>query len=156
MALTTPTATGFNQSFKAALVDQDTYAVEILGTIRYERNAVYKYVKFSGTTAIAIGDVLCYVATDTANTTVDGANTAFGAGVAITAVGTGTVLYGWMLVEGLATLSTAFAGSPAVGDNMTTSGASPPAVTKNAASNTMVVGNVVNVANKIMACTFPH
>ena len=156
MALSTPVSTGFAQSFKAALVDVDTVAIEPLGMIRYERNAVYKYVKFSGTTSIAIGDVLCYVASDTTNQTVDGANTALGAGIAITVVAAATVQYGWIQIEGVATLSMALAGSPAVGDGMTTASASAGAVTKSAAANSMIVGNVVHVANKILACRFPH
>jgi hypothetical protein len=78
--------TGSAQAFKAALTDVDTTAQVPLGMIRYEDNKVYKYVKFSGTTVIAVGDVLCYVATDTTLQTVDGANTALGAGVSPVAV----------------------------------------------------------------------
>jgi hypothetical protein len=122
MALSTPTAYGFTQVFKAALVDVDTSPIEPLGTIRYERNSTYKYVKFSGTNAVAIGDALCYVVTDTALLTVDKANSAVGAGVAVTIVAAGTVQYGWIQIQGVATLSTTTGAS--VGNSLTNVGAS--------------------------------
>src|SRR3954462_8838806 len=148
--------TGSAQAFKAALTDVDTTAQVPLGMVRYEDNKVYKYVKFSGTTTIAAGDVVCYVATDTLCQTVDGANTALGAGVAPVAVASGAVAYGWIQIGGVATLSAALAGSPAVGDGMTTAGAAAPAVTKSAAANSMILANVVHVANKIVLLRAPN
>lgn len=142
--------TGSPQSFKAALTDVDSTAQVPLGMIRYEDNKAYKYVKFSGTTVVAVGDVLCYVTTDTTGLTVDAANTALGAGVAPAAVPSGAVAYGWIQIRGMATLSTALAGTPAVGDGMTTAGAASPAVTKSAAANSMILANVMHVANKIV------
>lgn len=143
-------------SFKAALTDVDTTAQVPLGYIREDGIATHKYVKFSGTTAIAVGDVLCYVASDTTDQTVDGANTALGAGVALAVVASGSVQYGFIQIRGPATLNAALAGSPAVGDNMTTAAAAAGAVTKNAAANTQTVGNVIHVANKIIHCAFPE
>ncbi len=122
MALSTPVATGFTQSFKAALGDVDTSPMEPLGTIRYERNGVYKYVKFSGTTAVAIGDALCYVLSDTSIQTVDAANSAVGAGIAVAVVASGTVQYGWIQIGGNCTLSTTTGG--AAGNALTNLGAS--------------------------------
>jgi hypothetical protein len=57
---------------------------------------------------------------------------------------------------GVATLSAALAGSPAVGDGMTTAGAAAAAVTKSAAANSMILCNVVHVANKIVALRAPN
>lgn len=148
--------TGSPQAFKAALTDVDSTAQVPLGMIRYEDNKVYKYVKFSGTTTVAAGDVMCYVASDTTNQTVDGANTSLGAGVAAAAVPSGAIAYGWIQIGGVATLSAALAGSPAVGDGMTTAGAAAGAVTKSAAANSMILGNVVHVANKIVALRAPN
>jgi hypothetical protein len=106
--------------------------------------------------SLPLGDVVCYVATDTLCQTVDGANTALGAGVAPVAVPNGAVAYGWIQIGGVATLSTALAGTPAVGDGMTTAGAAAPAVTKSAAANSMILCNVVHVANKIVALRAPN
>ena len=146
-------------SFKAALTDLDTTAQETVGIIRENARGRYKYVKFSGTTAIAVGDFLCYVAsggaTDTM-VTVDGANTAVPAGVALAIVGTGTVLYGWIQVRGLAILSTALAGSPAAGDKMTTASAAAPAVTKVVTDNASTACIAFDVTNKIVAVTCPY
>jgi len=146
-------------SFKAAIGDLDTTAQCPVGTIREDNNRVYKYCLYSGTTSIAVGDFLCYVAsagaTDTM-TKVDGANTAVPAGVAPQAVGTGTALYGWVQIKGLATLSTALAGSPAAGDKMTTAGAAAPAVTKAATDNASCACIAFDVANKLVSVTCPH
>lgn len=146
---------GVKGTFKSSIGDIDPTPMEPLGSIRYDQNAVYKYVKFPGTTTIAAGDFLCYTAADLLAQTVDGANTAMGAGVATAAVPSGAIAYGWIQIEGLATLSTALAGVPAVGDGMTSAGATPPAVTKSAAANSMIIGNVVNVAGKIVALRCP-
>ena len=147
-------AGGLYQVFKSALTDVDSTAQDTLGAVRYDGNGTYKYVKFSGTTTVAAGDVVCYVATDTTDQTVDGANTNFGAGVAMAAVASGSVAYGWVKIKGVVTLSTAYAGSPTVGDQVTTAGAAAPAVTKRTTANAQSVGVVVHVANKIMACDF--
>lgn len=125
------------------------------GDIRIENGKVYKYVKFTGTTAVAAGDVVCYT-TAADGVTVDDANTAMGAGVAMAAVASGSVQNGWIQVKGIATLSTAFAGTPAVGNKMTTAAATAPAVTKAAADTDFVAGMVLHVANKIMLCDFPY
>ena len=126
------------------------------GDLRIENGKVYKYVKFTGTTNVAAGDVVCYT-TAADGVTVDGANTANGAGVAMAAVASGSAQNGWILVEGLVTLSTAFAGtSPAVGNNVTTAGATAPAVTKAAAVTDLIVGSIHHVANKIMMAAFPR
>ena len=138
-------------TFLTSLTDVWSTQYDRLGAIRVENDKTYKYVKFTGTTTIAVGDVVCYVASDTTCQTVDGANTAVGAGVALAAVASGTVQYGWIQVSGVATLSTALAGTPAVGDELTTNGAAAPAVTKkttNANAESFAV--TVHVANKIV------
>lgn len=145
----------FKQVFVTPLTADDAVAVDALGDIRVESGCVYKYVKFSGTTAVAIGDVVCVVASDTTRQTVDGANTSDGGGVAMAAHAVSSVRYGWVQIQGPATLSTALAGTPAVGDGMTVAGATAPAVTKSAAANSQVVCTVGNVAGKIVSCCFP-
>jgi hypothetical protein len=94
--------------------------------LREDDNKVYKYVKFTGTTAIDAGDFLCYVtyATDPTLTVVDGANggSLVGAGVALATVASGAVAYGWIQIRGVSVLEEAFANSPSIGDALTHDG----------------------------------
>jgi hypothetical protein len=103
---------GFLQSFKAALTDIDTVAMEPLGAIRNTDNAVYKYVKFSGTTAHVVGDPVGYVLTDLSGQTVDGASGTIGAGVVVAPViASGTVQFGWIQIGGVCTVNNVTAAS---------------------------------------------
>lgn len=122
MALTAQVSAGGSpQSFKAQLSDVDSTAQDPLGQLRYDLNAVYKYVKFSGTGAVAVGDYVCYVITDTNLQTVDAANSIYGAGVACAIVPAGAVAYGWIQIKGLCTLSTALV-SGSAGNVLTATG----------------------------------
>lgn len=96
-----------NQSFIAALNANDSSPQQLLGIIREDDNAVYKYVKYSGTGAVAIGDFVCYVVSDLTNQTVDAANSVLGAGVCMGTVASGSVSYGWIKIRGIATLNVA-------------------------------------------------
>ena len=141
-------AKGFAQSFKVAIGAVDTVQQEDLGVVRYTDNAVYKYVKFSGTTTIAVGDALCYVITDLNLQTVDKANSAVGAGIATVAVTSGTVQYGWIQIGGIATLSTTTGG--AVGNSLSNIGASAGAIIPIAAHTSPQVGVLVNASAPIL------
>ncbi len=153
MALSTPVPFGFIQTFKSALADVDIVPIEPLGTIRYERNAVYKYVKFSGTTSVAIGDALCYVLSDLNLQTVDAANSAVGAGIACAIVPSGTVQYGWIQIEGLAILSTTATGA-AAGNQLTNTGAAARTLVVAAGVTNQIVGVLVSVSAPIAAAVF--
>lgn len=146
------------QSFVTALTDvlAATNAVQDTpGDIRVENGNVYKYVKFTGTTGVAAGDVVCYT-TAADGVTVDGANTAMGAGVAMAAVAAGSAQNGWIQIKGKATISGAFQGTtPAVGNRVTTALAVAPGVTKAAAVTDSTAGVILHVTNKIMQCDFP-
>lgn len=145
------------QVFQTALTDVFSTQYDALGAIRIENSKVYKYVKFSGTTTVAAGDVMCYVVSDTSLQTVDGANSAVGAGMAMAAVASGTVQYGWIQIEGVATLNQGIGGtSPAAGNQVTTTSASAGTVTKAAAVTDQIVGVVVVVASKIVDLQFPY
>lgn len=110
------------QVFKPAIGDLDLTAQASLGTIYELDNKRYKYVKFSGTTAITANDFCCYVVSDELNQTVDQANSVLGAGCAMASLSTGTVYYGWIQISGLVTLNVALdAGSD--GDALTNNGA---------------------------------
>jgi hypothetical protein len=162
---------GVKQVFVSALNDVQIWAVnqilgkEQLGTIRFENNAVYKYVAFSGANVIAAGDVVCYVAyaSDGSMFLTDIANTAFGAGIAQAAVAAGTkasgatyYATGWIQIKGWSgVLSTALGGSPTIGQPVTTQGASNKAVKVVAAATDNAIGWAYDSTAKIIACDFP-
>lgn len=109
---------GLKQTFVTRLADIDTVAKEVLGTLRYENNKVYKYVQIKNTTATvagAAGSLVGYGAAGgyTNNlvvidlTDADAAPIAAGA-LQGTVTGTaGTSYYGWIQIKGAATLDTA-------------------------------------------------
>ena len=160
---------GVKQIFKSGLTDIFYYTsasqawIEQPGTIRCENNNVYKYVAFSGTTSVAAGDVVCYVAaaSDGVEQIVDGANTALGAGVAQAAVtpGTktsGTVAYasGWVLIKGYTAVSATIGGTPTFGQSLTTGGATAPATTLITAATQQCVAYFY--ATKQLIADFPY
>lgn len=147
---------GMKQTYITGLTDLSATDKEGVGTIRRENAAAYKYVKFSGTTALHVGDVACYVAyaSDGNAVIVDGANTAFGAGVVLVALGTGTVQYGWIQVRGLATLSTALSGSPTIGQALTTANAANYALDLGGTADGVVAWCYDATAKKVL-CNFP-
>lgn len=138
-----------------------------LGTIREELAATYKFVQFNGVTAVAVGDVVCYVAyngsTNPLNQIVDADNTDFGAGVAMGVVATGTVAsgaagyaFGWIQIRGFATLSTAIGGSCTLGSALTTNGGADKAVNLLDAAGESQVAICVDDSAKKVACMFPY
>lgn len=148
-------ASGRAQGFTTALTDIDTTPQEYLGMIRFDYASAYKYVRFTGTLATAIGDVCSYVLTDQTMTSVDSTQSSIGAGVAVAAHPLGSVTYGWVQIRGVATLSTAF-GAGAVGNTVTTVGAANKAVTVAAAVTNSPAGIIVNVTAPILLyCLFP-
>jgi hypothetical protein len=145
--------------FTTALTDIDTTPQEYLGAARNDVAHTYKYVKFSGTTAVAVGDFCCYVLTDTNAQTVDGANSAVGAGVAMAVHASGSVTYGWIVTRGVATLSTTFAPTPVAGDPLTNTGATAPAIgaiASGAAETSHVVATCLVVSSKIALLSCPE
>jgi hypothetical protein len=143
--------------FTTALTDIDTTPQEYLGAARNDVSHTYKYVKFTGTTAVAIGDFVCYVLTDPLAQTVDGANSAVGAGVAVAAHASGSVTYGWITTRGVMNLSTTFAPTPVAGDPLTNTGATAPAIGAIAAgaaetSHQVAVCLVVSTKTALLQC----
>lgn len=112
-----------------------TQAKDQIGSLRFENNLIYKYVAFTGTTTVNVGDTVCYVAfaTDGLQVEVDGANTAFGAGIAMAKVASGTIATNatyyataWIQIRGIANTSTQPTGSPTIGYPLTTNGGAAP------------------------------
>lgn len=147
------------QAWKPALTDVDITAQATLGTIQQDDNSVYKYVQFSGTTAIDAGDFLCYVtyASNPLLVIVDGANggSLVGAGVAVATVASGTVQYGWIQIRGLAVLEEAIGGSPSIGDALTHDGQSAGvlAVVSDADSQTVAICVDATSQTVALCCT---
>lgn len=129
-----------------------------VGTLRFENTAVYKYVQFSGTTAVNAGDVVCYVgtATDPNGVIVDNASTPMGAGVAMAAVPAGTAQFGWIQIKGFATVARALAGTPTAGQYLTTSGAAVGAMTLITSVSMEAVAIAYDVTNRKVQCDFPY
>lgn len=147
---------GMKRVFSTGLADNSASDKEGVGTLRREGSKTYKYVKFTGANAVAAGDVVCYAdAVD--NTTVDKANAAVGAGVAVAAAASGAASYGWIQTGGIVTLGAAIAGAaPAAGNMVTTTGATAGQVTKIAAVTDCIFGVIVHVANKIIDLKCVH
>lgn len=143
------------QSWHPALTDVDTSPQATLGTIREDDNKAYKYVKFSGSNAVAAGDLVGYVASIATMTTVDGAVGVGPAGVAQAAVLTANgVQYGWIQIEGIAVLASAIAGGAA--DGQTLKQGTYPAATLQTAATIPNCGIGYDVSEKIVALTCPR
>ena len=148
------------------VLNPTSYPPDGLGTIREENSATYKFVEFTGTTAVAAGDVVSYIAyngsTNPLNQKVDAANTAFGAGVAMAAVASGSAAsgavgyaFGWIQIRGYALLSTALGGSCVLGSALTTNGASDKALTLLDAAGESQVAICIDDSAKKVNCMFP-
>jgi|SRR3990167_5729611 len=142
---------GLKQSFVTKLTDVNTTAQEPLGTLRFEGNKIYKYVNIKNTTATvagAIGDLVAYfAATGHLNhrVVVDlsdaDATMPFGAGV-LCGVVTGTLLtdyYGWIQIQGNATLTVA------VTSGVAGQGFKMSATDKTATIATLVTDNIIGI-----------
>lgn len=149
---------GQKQTFVTGLADYNTVNRDGLGTIRAENNAVYKYVQFTGTTAVNVGDAVCYVvaASDGQAQIVDNANTAIGAGVSMVAVPTGTVAYGWIQIKGLAILARAFGGPPVAGNSLTSIGAAIGVLQVASVLTNSLVAVCYDVTNRKALLDYPY
>lgn len=146
---------GIKKIFKTALTETKTYDAEQVGTIRFEGNKVYKWVQFSGTTAVAAGKAVSYLTmagADLLENIVDGASSVVGAGIAQTAVAAGVVMYGWLQIMGPCVFAGTVTG--AAGGGLTTAGAG----NGNLVVTTGVIPEIailLDATNLIVLCTFP-
>lgn len=139
-----------------------------LGTVVFNQNKWYKFVKYDEGTAaldIAAGDVVTYVDDSgyAANTVTADASDAtgknIGAGVAQAAV-TVDGSYFWVQIKGRAVLNTAIGGSGSDGDPLTAEAAADKALTLAAEADTgadyvSVVAIAVDYDAKEIICDFP-
>lgn len=144
-------------TWHAALTDIDTTAQCPLGAIREENAATYRYVKFTGSNTVSAGDVVCFVSGTFDNTLVDVASSGYGAGVAQGVVTSGGgSQFGFIQTQGVATLRTAAAGSPAYGDPLMTG--SSGQLTKALAVASGSVPNRIcgfTLSGAVVQCDFP-
>lgn len=131
-----------------------------LGTIRFERDKVYKYVKYDDGTAnldIVAGDVLSYLAESghkNGFVTADVTDTdEVGAGLALATV-TETDQYIWIQVKGAATMAQALTAG-ADGDPLTVTGAGDKTLDVSAAVTDVVVAVAADATAKEIICDFP-
>jgi hypothetical protein len=107
--------------------------------------------------------VACYVVGTTADldrlTLVDSPNSAIGAGVVMGSVpNTGGPWFGWIMVCGTCQLNNALGGSPAAGNEVTTTGAATKTLTVKAAVTNISAGVAVDVsvtASPVVNINFP-
>jgi hypothetical protein len=141
--------------FTTALTDIDTAPQEYMGAIRDDYKTSYKYVKFSGTNAVAAGDPVCYVISDTTFVTVDQANSVNGAGIAMAAHASGSITYGWIQIKGLSGAITTLTSGTA-GQSVTNTSASAAALKVTAAVTDQTVGTVANAGAKTIQLDYPY
>lgn len=139
-----------------------------LGTIYWDRNKCYKFVKYNdgtGNLDLAAGDVVYYVddtgyGTNTVTADVsDSTGAEIGAGVAVAAV-TADESYFWIQIKGPATVTETLGGSAGDGDPLTAVGAADKALTKAAEADSTgvykaVVAVAVDASAKEIICDFP-
>ena len=126
--------------------------VEGVGTLRFEGNQLWKWVKFTGTTAVTAGDPIYYVVTDLTLSTVDDAISVLPAGIAPVSIAAGTPTWGWIQLEGTATLSNTPSGTLAAGVTLT-KGSTAGTLAAQTAATQPSIGTSVDGA-KTIQCDF--
>lgn len=164
---------GIKQAFATKLTDVDTVQREALGTLRFEGNKVYKYVKLrniTATVAAVAGDCAVYENEDGLQNNhavtdyTDGGSVPLGAGVILAAVA-GVALtdyFLWLQVKGPATLNQTVGGSAADGDQLK-AGTSDKAFTKqlfagttpNIAADGPRIGSATDASAKLVSLDCP-
>jgi hypothetical protein len=133
--------------FTTALTDIDTNPQEPLGTIREDVEKCFKYVKFTGTTAVAIGDFTSYILSDLLTHTVDQLATLVGAGVAVAVHPVGSITYGWIQIKGTCIMGQAWTATAGVPMTMAATGAIAP-VGAGASETAMVIAYAYDQTSK--------
>lgn len=134
----------FKSVFITPLSDVASTDKEGVGTLRFENNKVYKYVKYvhgTGSLDVVAGDMAVYTDESAEEVTADVSDISaqeIGAGVFVADVDE-TDRYCWIQTTGPATLNQAIGGSAGDGDPLTAVGASDKALTKAAESDTAAV-----------------
>lgn len=164
---------GFKRVYLTPLTAVDTADKEDVGTLRFEGNKVYKYVKLQNTTAtvaVAAGDAVAYDAavghsvSQVVSDMSDADSIPVAAGIVQGTVAgvLATAYYCWIQIKGPSTALQTIAGSPADGDHFsmsTTDKTLTKFVLTEAAPNTLALslaGIVTDASAKLIAldCVF--
>ena len=157
--------TGHKVSFITGLTDTDTVDVEGVGTLRWEGNKCYKYVKFNngaGDVASIAGDVAYYYGVsgdavtggyENSEVTMDRTDAYLGAGVFQAIIADGS--FGWIQIRGAATWTQALSAG-ADGDALTHIGAGADgALDVSALVSDACVAIATDASAKKIVCHFP-
>ena len=158
---------GIKKVFATPLDDVATVtegAKEELGTIRFEGNAIYKYIVYNdgaGSVDGELGGVTFYYAVGGVNTegyndnevTSDETDGVIGAGVSMSLLLDGQ--FGWIQIRGFATLTTTPTGSPADGDALTAVGTSDHTLDACETVDDAQVAIVFDAGADTIICNFP-
>ncbi len=156
---------GMKKVFQTLLTETSTKDKEVVGTLRFEGNKIYKWIKFNNgqnDVACVAGNVGYYYGVGTnASTggyennvvTMDQADMYLGAGVFQAIIADG--LYGWIQIKGPATITTALkAGGD--GEALTHVGISTDGTLDvNAADTSAMVAFATDADEELIACDFP-
>lgn len=156
---------GLKQTFVTKLTDVTTDAKESLGTIRWEKNKVYKYVQYveaaAATDGVA-GEVAYYLAAGgdgaaegylNSKVTSDLTDSAeVGAGVL--QANMSDLEYGWIQIKGPATLSIALTAG-ADGDPLTPTGSADGTLDVATAATDVIGAYASDISDKTIICDFP-
>ena len=145
---------GAKKVFITRLTDTSSKDLEGVGTIRWEDNKCYKWVKYAnavGNVAAVAGNVAFLMSTGDVTSDVS-ASLNIGAGVLMAAIPDGN--YGWVQIKGEATLTTALTGG-ANGNALTPVGAGDATLNVSAALTDAVCAYAVDVATNKILCDFP-
>lgn len=157
--------TGVKQIYETGIADTSSSDKEGVGTLRYEGNKVYKWVKYNqgaGSIAAVAGNVVYYygVSGDAVTggyedsvVTMDRTDGYLGAGVLQAIIADGE--FGWIQIKGPATLTTALTAG-ADGNALTHVGAGADGTLDVSALVTdAVVAFATDISAKKVACDFP-
>ncbi len=151
------TLRGINRIQPGAISQNDSSPQIPVGTLSFDGNNLYKYVKYLGNNAIAVGDTLCYDDSDTSGfTAVDGFNRKIGAGIACCVAASGSVSYGWMQVKGVSQITAGSVTNGIVsGNTVSVTGAPSKQLKVISLVTDLAVGTVIVAATPTIVCDFP-
>lgn len=155
---------GQKKVFLTPLTATHTTDKEGVGTLRWEGNKCYKYVKYNagaGSVAAVAGNVVYYYGVggnassggyENSEVTMDLTDGYMGAGVLQAVIADGS--YGWIQIRGPATLTTALSAG-ADGNALTHVGTTDGTLDVSAAVTDAIVAYATDITAKKIACVFP-
>lgn len=157
------------QIFRTQLTDVDSTARDTVGSLRIENDIIYKYVKFTNTTAtvaVVAGDPVAYKATYAAGIAVHtvvsdmtdaDAQPIHAGNMMGTCAGTlATSFYCWIQISGACVVPTAIAGTPVIGSGVMMSTTDKTLTLVTGVINPTGVSTSTTAANNTVILRCPH